>query len=92
MPNVEMVIRPYLPEDEDAVVELWRKYDRLRSWNNANLDIERKLKVNPELFLVGVVKDKLVAAVMGGMTDIVAGYITWLLIRPIKEEAFAGRL
>jgi len=61
-----MEIRPYKPDDEDAVVELWIKCNLTRPQNNPRLDIERKMKVNPEMFLVGLFQGKIVAAVMGG--------------------------
>ena len=56
-----MEIRSYQPEDEDAIIEPWRKCDLLRPWNNPKPDIERKLKVNAELPLVGLVDGKVVA-------------------------------
>ena len=48
-----MEIRPYQPQDEQAVIDLWQRCDLTRPWNNPRLDIQRKLRVNPELFLVG---------------------------------------
>ena len=50
-----MDIRPFSMEDEKAVITLWQKCDLVRPWNNPHLDIQRKLKVNPELFLVGTI-------------------------------------
>ena len=35
-------------------------------WNNPNKDIARKLQVQPELFLVGILDRNLIATVMGG--------------------------
>ena len=61
-----MIIRPYLPEDKDAVIELWHKCGLIRPWNSPVSDIERKTGVNPELFLVGLVDGRVVATVMGG--------------------------
>lgn len=46
-------IRPFRPGDEEAVIDLWRLCGLLRPWNDPLKDIQRKLKVNPELFLVG---------------------------------------
>jgi len=43
-----MIIMSYIPEYKDAVIELWQKCNLTRPWNNPELDIERKLKVNPE--------------------------------------------
>lgn len=61
-----MLIKPYIPEYETAVVELWERCELTRLWNNPKLDIERKMKVNPELFLVGLQDGRVIASVMGG--------------------------
>lgn len=89
MSNTEMIIRPYLPADENAVVELWRKCNLLRSWNNPKRDIERKLQVNPELFLVGLVDDKVVAAVMGGYEGH-RGWVNYLAVDPAYQRRGLG--
>jgi ribosomal protein S18 acetylase RimI-like enzyme len=59
-------IRPYQRADEDAVVGLWRQCGLTRSWNDPHKDIARKLAVQPELFLVGIVDDAVIASVMAG--------------------------
>ena len=41
------------PADRDAVVALWEACGLTRPWNDPHRDIERKLAVQPELFLVG---------------------------------------
>ena len=66
MTKTGMTIRPYLPEDENVVIELWRKCNLVRPWNDPKRDIERKLKVNPELFFVGLIENKIVATAMAG--------------------------
>src|SRR5690606_17378624 len=48
-------IRTFERRDADAVVELWREAGLTRAWNDPYQDIERKLKVQPELFLVAEV-------------------------------------
>ncbi len=50
----EMQIRPFQLEDEHAVVSLWQRCDLLRPWNDPHKDNRRKLRVRPDLFLVGV--------------------------------------
>ena len=89
MSNTEMIIRPYLPADENAVVGLWRKCNLLRSWNNPKRDIERKLQVNPELFLVGLVDDKVVTAVMGGYEGH-RGWVNYLAVDPAYQRRGLG--
>jgi len=46
------VIRPFRGEDTEAVVALWRRAGLVVPWNDPYRDIERKLTVQPELFLV----------------------------------------
>ncbi|GAA1790750.1 GNAT family acetyltransferase [Agromyces lapidis] len=45
-------IRPFVVADTDGVVALWRAAGLVKPWNDPHLDIERKLTVQPELFLV----------------------------------------
>ncbi|GAA1154687.1 GNAT family acetyltransferase [Microbacterium oxydans] len=47
-----MRIRPFHPEDTDAVVALWEAAGLTRPWNDPRKDIARKLTVQPELFVV----------------------------------------
>ena len=90
MSGIEMKVRPYLPGDEDAVVELWRKCDLIKPWNNLKQDIERKLKVNPELFLVGLVDSRIVATVMGSY-DGHRGWIYYLAVYPVYQRRGWGK-
>ena len=85
-----MTISPYLPEHENDVIELWRKCDLTRHWNNPKLDIERKLKVNPELFLVGLISGRVVATVIGGY-DGHRGWIHYLAVDPAYQRRGLGR-
>lgn len=90
MANTEMVIRPYLSADENAVVELWRKCNLLRSWNNPKQDIKRKLGVGSELFFVGLVDNKIVATVMGGYEGH-RGWVNYLAVDPTCQRRGLGR-
>ena len=85
-----MIIRPYLPDDENSVIEIWRKCDLEKPWNNPKQDIERKLEVNPELFLVGSVDNRVVATVMGGY-DGHRGWIYYLAVDPAYQKMGLGR-
>ena len=46
------VVRPFRREDTEPVVALWRAAGLVVPWNDPYRDIERKLTVQPELFLV----------------------------------------
>jgi ribosomal protein S18 acetylase RimI-like enzyme len=48
-----MQIRAFDPADTEPVVALWHECGLTRPWNDPHRDIERKLAVQPELFLVG---------------------------------------
>jgi ribosomal protein S18 acetylase RimI-like enzyme len=60
-----MKIRPYEASDESAVIELWRQCGLLR-WSDPRKDIARKMKVNPEWFLVGEIEARVIATCMLG--------------------------
>lgn len=66
MTESSLLIRPFQTEDEDALVALWKMCELTVPWNNPHKDIARKLHVQPELFLVGILDSSLIATVMGG--------------------------
>lgn len=76
-----MHIRGYQIEDQGEVVALWEACGITRSWNNPVKDIERKLKVQGEWFLVGEVEGKLVGSVMAGY-DGHRGWVNYLAVHP----------
>ncbi len=87
-----MQIRAYLEADEQAVVELWKSCELTRPWNNPQKDIARKLKVQRELFLVGTVEERIMAAVMVGY-DGHRGCINYLAVHPdFQRKGFARKL
>jgi ribosomal protein S18 acetylase RimI-like enzyme len=85
-----MEIRIYQSEDEAAVIELWRRCGLVRPWNNPRQDIERKLKVQSEMFLVGLIEGKIVASVMGGY-DGHRGWVYYLAVDPDHQRQSLGR-
>lgn len=76
--------------DQSAVINLWEKCGLIVPWNNAVLDIKRKLNVNRELFLVGVVKGKVITTVMGGYEGH-RGWINYLAVHPDQRRYGFGR-
>jgi len=85
-----MRIRPFQLDDEPAVVALWTECDLLRPWNNPHRDIRRKLKVNPEWFLVGVLEGRVVATVMAGYEGH-RGWLNYLAVAPDLRGSGFGR-
>ena len=76
-----MNTREYRLEDLDAVIALWTECGLVVPHNNPERDIDRKLKVDPDLFLVGIAGGELVATVMGGYEGH-RGWINYLAVRP----------
>lgn len=76
-----MQIRCFEIEDESAVVRLWEECDLVVPWNNPHSDIQRKLKVQPEMFLVACLDERIVGSVMAGY-DGHRGWINYLAVHP----------
>ena len=81
MTDSSLLIRPFQTEDEDALVALWKMCELTVPWNNPHKDISRKLQVQPELFLVGILDNSLIATVMGGYEGH-RGWINYLAVHP----------
>src|SRR5690554_1949407 len=61
-----MNIRPFLEADTPAVIVLWNECGLTRPWNDPQKDIQRKLAVQRELFLVGEIDGTVMATAMAG--------------------------
>lgn len=61
-----MEIRVFRQEDFEEVITLWERCDLLRPWNDPEMDIERKLQHDADLFLVAEVGGEIVGSLMGG--------------------------
>ncbi len=85
-----MQIRPYTPADETAVIAIWQRCELTRPWNDPRKDIERKLTVQPELFVVGERQGQIVATAMAGF-DGHRGWINYLAVSPEVQKQGLGR-
>ncbi|MEW6463297.1 Acetyltransferase YpeA [Pseudomonas sp. THAF187a] len=85
-----MLIRPFQPSDEAAVVDLWQRCDLTRPWNDPYKDIQRKLQVQPELFLVGEIDGTLVASAMAGYEGH-RGWVNYLAVCPQQRQRGLAR-
>ena len=85
-----MEIRPFEPRDEEAVVQLWNDCGLVVPWNNPHRDIQRKLKVQPEMFLVACSDGKVIASVMAGY-DGHRGWINYLAVHPQHQRLGIGK-
>lgn len=85
-----MTILPFEPSDTEAVITLWRACGLVVPWNDPHRDIERKLQVQPELFLVGESQGRLVATVMAGYEGH-RGWLNYLAVSPEEQRQGLGR-
>ncbi|MFB9309390.1 ribosomal protein S18 acetylase RimI-like enzyme [Agromyces hippuratus] len=72
-------IRPFDVADTEPVVALWHSAGLVVPWNDPYRDIERKLAVQPELFLVGEFNGTVVATAMVGY-DGHRGWVNYLAV------------
>ena len=86
-----MNIRPFQQQDQEAVIALWQRCELTRPWNDPRLDIARKMTEQPELFLVGLKGDEVVASVMAGF-DGHRGWINYLAVCPSWQRQGLARL
>ena len=89
------VIRPFDVADTERLIDLWRVCGLVRPWNDPRKDIERKLKVQPDLFLVatettGSTSGHVVGSAMAGY-DGHRGWVYYLAIDPAYQGRGYGR-
>lgn len=72
------------------MVQLWTDCNLIVPWNNPHRDIQRKLGVQPELFLVGCLTDRIIATVMAGY-DGHRGWINYLAVHPNNQHTGIGK-
>jgi ribosomal protein S18 acetylase RimI-like enzyme len=83
-------IRAFALRDTESVIALWQATGLTRSWNNPHLDIQRKLTVQPELFMVAEDGHDIVGTVMAGY-DGHRGWIYYLASDPSRRGEGIGR-
>ncbi|MBU0494694.1 MAG: GNAT family acetyltransferase [Chloroflexi bacterium] len=77
-----MEIRAYLESDEAAVAALWREvFPGSPAWNHPETDIQRKLAVQRELFLVALLGSEIVGTAMAGY-DGHRGWVYYVAVSP----------
>ena len=85
-----MKVRAYNENDKAEVISLWDECGLVVPQNDPAKDIERKLKVDPDLFLVGVTEKGIVASVMGGYEGH-RGWINYLAVKPSEQRKGYGQ-
>jgi ribosomal protein S18 acetylase RimI-like enzyme len=82
-------IRPFVRDDTEAVVALWEACGLVRPWNDPRKDIERKLQVRAEMFLVAVEDGVIVGSVMAGYEGH-RGWINYLAVESSRRRQGLG--
>ena len=78
--------------DESAVIDLWQRCNLVAPQNDPQRDVEKKLKVQPDLFFVGTISDRIVATAMAGY-DGHRGWVYYLAVDPdCRRRQIGGRL
>ena len=79
-------IRAFVARDEAAVVELWEIcFPDDPPWNDPRDVIRRKMTVQPELFMVALVDDRVVGTVLAGF-DGFRGWVNKVATRPSHQR------
>ena len=86
-----MKIRVYQASDQQAIVDLWNECGLLVPWNDPAKDIQRKILLGADLFLVGELDGALIASVMGGYEGH-RGWANYLAVRPNYQDKGYARL
>ena len=84
------MVRSYEDSDREAIIQLWRDCGLGVPWNDPEKDVQRKLGVQRELFLVGLLDDQPMAAVMAGYEGH-RGWINYLAVAPDHQRSGFGR-
>ena len=85
-----MLVREFKISAQSDVLCLWEQCNLTRPWNDPKLDLQRKLKGQPDWLLVGVDADEIIGSVMVGY-DGHRGWINYLAVRPDQQRSGVGR-
>jgi ribosomal protein S18 acetylase RimI-like enzyme len=88
--KAEFKIRPYQAADQSAVIDLWHRCNLVVPQNDPRKDIAMKCRVQPDLFFVGTISDRIVASAMAGY-DGHRGWIYYLAVDPDYQRQHIGR-
>ena len=78
-----MQVRPYRDKDRAAVAALWREvFPDDPAWNVPEEIIDRKLKIQPELFLIAEDEGKIIGTALGGFD----GHRGWVHLVAVSHQ------
>ena len=90
MEDDELELRTFAEADREQVIDLWRRSDLVRAWNDPDLDIDRKVADSPDGFVVAQLDGRIVTAMMVGY-DGHRGWINYLVVDPDLRGHGLGR-
>ncbi len=83
------IIRPYTAADQSDVINVWQACHLIVPWNDPVRDIETKMNVQPDLFLVGLLHEDIVSTIMIGYEGH-RGWINYLAVSPQVQRKGIG--
>jgi len=83
-------IRTFQEIDQAGVIALWQSCGLIVPHNNPQSDIQRKLAVGRDLFLVGECEHGIIATAMGGYEGH-RGWVNYLAVAPANRGQGLGR-
>ncbi|SIQ79909.1 GNAT family acetyltransferase [Marinobacterium stanieri] len=86
----DMQIEIFAEQYRQALIALWTECGLVVPQNDPNKDIDRKLQVGADLFLLGVLDGEVVASVMGGYEGH-RGWINYLAVKPSHQRKGYGQ-
>ena len=81
--------RKFKKNDTETVIELWKKCKLIVPWNDPLKDINRKLYIKDNLFIIGEINQRIIASAMAGY-DGHRGYIYYLAVLPEYQKKGIG--
>ena len=89
---MDMKIISYHPQYQNAVIDLWKKCNLVVSQNDPVVDVQKKLDVQSELFLIALLKNEVIGSVMAGY-DGHRGWLYYLAVLPeYQKKGYGGKL
>ena len=86
-----MQIRTFRESDRQQVIALWDQCQMITPWNDPNKDIDRKLKINDNLFLIVQFNEIIIGSAMGGY-DGHRGSVYYLSVDPKYQNKGIGKI
>ena len=87
---MNLVVRSFRKSDQKNVIQLWKECGLVVPWNDPRHDIERKLAIQSELFLVGLINDEIITTAMAGY-DGHRGWVYYLAVKPLYQHKEIGK-